>query len=162
VTKYLRSFVNRRTLGQIVRVGLIGGFNTLVYYLIFNLLLLPLDWFWSVTVAFALATGLSYVLNRRWSFQIADGSVGNARETTKFFLVNLAAWGVTVVVLMAADLMFGPLSRTQANLASILATGLIILPKFAAYRDVVFRRSLDSMDATTGSLVGEQPALEQS
>ncbi len=151
MSSYLRTFFNRKTLGQVVRVGLIGGFNTLVYFAILNVALTWLTGFWSVTIAFVLATGLSYVLNRRWSFRIADGSVGNARETSKFFLVNLAAWAVTVIVLELADRKWGPLSRIGTNLASVVATGLVIIPKFAAYRDVVFKRSLDSMDRTPSS-----------
>ncbi len=151
MSSYVRTFFNRKTLGQVVRVGLIGGFNTIVYFAILNVALTWLGGFWSVTIAFVLATGLSYVLNRRWSFQIADGSVGNAKETSKFFLVNLAAWAVTVLILGLADLRWGPLSRLATNLASVVATGLVIVPKFAAYRDVVFKSSLDSMEPAPGS-----------
>jgi len=144
VTRYLRSFANRETLGQVMRVGLIGGFNTIVYFAIFNVLFGHLSVFWAITIAFGLATGLSYVLNRRWSFKISDGSVGNARESWTFYLVNLGAWGVTVAIVAGAEAMLGELSQLEANLAAVVATGVVIIPKFAAYRDVVFRRSLQS------------------
>ena len=97
-----------------------------------------------MTAAFILATGLSYVLNRRWSFQIADGSVGSARESASFFVINLAVWGLTVVVLEIADGFWGPLTRLEVNIAALLAAGLIVLPKFAAYRDLVFKKSLEA------------------
>ncbi|MGH8874791.1 MAG: hypothetical protein ACRDVM_06010, partial [Acidimicrobiia bacterium] len=59
---YLRTFLTRETLGQLLRVGLIGGFNTVVYFLLFNLFKFPLGMgtVTSVALAFMLATGLSY------------------------------------------------------------------------------------------------------
>lgn len=144
MSRYLKSFANRRTLGQVIRVGVIGGFNTLVYFIILNVLFGRMALVAAVTIAFALATAMSYVLNRRWTFQIADGSVGSARESWAFYLVNLVAWGVTVVVVGGAERMWGELTQPQANLAAIVATAIILLPKFAAYRDVVFKRSLEA------------------
>lgn len=161
MTRYLRSFANRKTLGQVFRVGLIGGFNTLVYYIILNIVFGLVGPFWAATIAFILATGLSYFLNRRWSFQIADGSMGSASETAKFFVVNLAALGVTLGVLWFADMIWGPLGRFETNVASVVATGLIILPKFAAYRDVVFKGSLASMDEANGVPVTDELAPNQ-
>lgn len=117
--------------------------------MLLNVFLIPLGRFWAVTAAFVLATAMSYVLNRRWSFQIADGSVGSARESASFFVVNLAAWGVTVIILEVANGIWGPLSRVEVNLAAVVAAGLIVLPKFAAYRDVVFKKSLTAADEPT-------------
>ena len=144
LTSYLKSFKNRETLGQVIRVGFIGSFNMIVYFVLLNLFLDPFGRFWAVTAAFTLATGLSYVLNRRWSFRIADGSVGSARESARFFVVNLVAWGLTVVVMEIADRFWGPLTRIEVNVAALFAAGLIVLPKFAAYRDVVFKKSLET------------------
>ena len=144
LTSYLKSFKNRETLGQVIRVGFIGSFNTIVYFVLLNVFLDPFGRFWAVTAAFTLATGLSYVLNRRWSFRIADGSVGSARESGRFFVVNLVAWGLTVVVMEIADRFWGPLTRIEVNVAALFAAGLIVLPKFAAYRDVVFKKSLET------------------
>lgn len=148
---YLKSFVNRETLGQVIRVIFIGGFNTIVYFVLLNVFLEPLGRFWAITAAYGLATTSSYVMNRRWSFQISDGSVGSARESASFFIVNLVAWGLSVVLVEVAHNFWGPLSRLEVNLASMLATGIIVIPKFAAYRDVVFKKSLEASDATFGS-----------
>ncbi len=117
--------------------------------MLLNVFLIPLGRFWAVTAAFTLATAMSYVLNRRWSFQIADGSVGSARESASFFVVNLAAWGVTVIILEVANALWGPLTRFEVNLAAIVAAGLIVLPKFAAYRDVVFKKSLHAAQGSS-------------
>jgi putative flippase GtrA len=137
--------VTRETLGQVLRVGVIGGFNTIVYFIVLNLMrwTVGLSSFLSVTIAFAVGTALSYVMNRRWSFQIADGSVGNMRESSFFFVVNTLAWAATAAVVEISERVWGPLGPVGLNAAAVVATGFVILPKFAAYRDLVFRRSLE-------------------
>ncbi|GBD85820.1 GtrA-like protein [bacterium BMS3Abin02] len=140
---YLRSFLTRETAGQFFRLSLIGGLNTLVYFALLNILRwgVHLSSFWSVTWAFVLATALSYVLNRRWTFKIKHGR-GLVRETVWFYVVNLAAWGVTVVVVKVAERLFGELGPFALNAANIVATGFILIPKFASYRDLVFGKAL--------------------
>ncbi len=54
------------------------------------------------------------------------------------------AWAVTQGVVGGADWMWGPLTRPQQNLFYLAASVVIILPKFAGYRDIVFRKALDS------------------
>lgn len=140
---YLRSLVTREAMGQFLRLGVIGGLNTLVYFVLLNVFFSVARFtdFWSVTTAFVFATGLSYVLNRRWTFQIRDGR-GSMRETAAFYAVNLAAWGATIGLVELAEMMFGSSTALQLNLASLLATALILIPKFASYRDLVFRKAL--------------------
>lgn len=41
-----------------------------------------------------------------------------------------------------AQIWFGPLSRLGENLVLVVAAGLLILPKLAGYRDIVFGRAL--------------------
>ncbi|MDH3261091.1 MAG: GtrA family protein [Acidimicrobiia bacterium] len=140
---YLRSLVTREAMGQFLRLGLIGGLNTIVYFVLLNVLfsLVGLSAFWSVTWAFVLATALSYVLNRRWTFQIKEGR-GSLRETVVFYVVNLAAWGATVGMVELAEKVFGTSTALQINLASLVATAIILIPKFASYRDLVFKKAL--------------------
>ncbi|NIA24124.1 MAG: hypothetical protein GWP04_00995 [Gammaproteobacteria bacterium] len=140
---YVRSFLTREAAGQFVRLSLIGGLNTLVYFALLNIFRwgVHLSSFWSVTFAFALATALSYVLNRRWTFRIKEGR-GSVRETVWFYIVNLAAWAVTVAVVKTAEWLFGELGPFALNAANIVATGFILLPKFASYRDLVFGKAL--------------------
>ncbi len=140
---YLRSLVTREAIGQFFRLGLIGGLNTIVYFVLLNVFfsVVGLSDFWSVTWAFVLATGLSYVLNRRWTFQIKKGR-GSLKETLVFYAVNLAAWAATVGLVELAERIFGASTALQINLASLLATGIILIPKFASYRDLVFKKAL--------------------
>ncbi len=139
---YLRSFATRDAARQIVRMGIIGFINTFNYFVFFNILRqLGVSLFWSVTLAFAAATFISYVLNRRWTFALS-GSAGGLNETANFYLVNLVAWGVTIVIVTGADALWGPLGILGENLASGVAALVILLPKFASYRDIVFRKAL--------------------
>jgi putative flippase GtrA len=163
VKRYLKSFFTREAFWQLVKVGIIGVANTVVSFAIFNLLLVVLDateeandleLFWAVAISFALATFMSYVLNRRWAFQLVDGGVSR-RETMSFFLVNLVAWGLTTLFVNGANALWGPLNHTEANLAFLAAAVVIIIPKFAGYRDLVFRKAIEDRAS-----VPERPTVE--
>lgn len=147
--RYVGSFMNRRSMAQLVKVGLIGAANTVASFALFNLFLW-LGWssVWSVTAAFALTTFMSYVLNRAWTFELTGGGV-SGRETLHFYGVNIAAWAATAGAMWVAEALFGPLTRIQANAVYLGASLLILLPKFASYRDVVFGRALGEQRATS-------------
>ena len=140
---YVESFLNRESFGQFVKVGVVGVVNTVVSFALFNLLLIGFDWpsVGSVSVAFAITTFLSYLLNRTWTFELRDGNL-SGRETLQFYLVNGAAWAVTAGIMWLAESLFGPLSSVAANGVYLLASVMILLPKFASYRDIVFGRAL--------------------
>ena len=151
--QYLRSFLTGEALTQFIKVGIVGVFNTVLSFGLFNLFLvvLGIGWFWSVAAAFAIATFVSYVLNRRWTFRLDDGRV-SARETASFYVINVIAWGVTEATLWVSDLLWGPLSSVQANVAYLVASLLILIPKFASYRDVVFGKAIRAREAPVASV----------
>lgn len=109
-----------------------------------------MSWFWSITVSFALTTFMSYLINRRWTFELKDGRV-SGRETASFFAVNVAAYFGSVAIVWVADVLFGPLDRLGYNIALVFAAGLLILPKLAGYRDVVFSKALSEGKSVSGS-----------
>jgi putative flippase GtrA len=144
---YVKSFMNWQSLKQFIRLGLVGVFNTVVDFAIFNVLLILLpDRRWeasvAVTISYISATAFSYMLNRRWTFEL-DGTWGSSRETGAFYLVNTIALAVTVGIVEGAQLLWGPLSVLQLNIAKFTAIIVILFPKYAGYRDLVFRRSLE-------------------
>lgn len=141
--QYVASFLNRKSFDQFVKVGLVGVLNTAVSFALFNLFLIGFDWssVLSVTVAFAITTFLSYVLNRMWTFELRDGKV-SGKETVQFYLVNGAAWAATAGMMWLAESFFGPLSKLAANGVYLFASIVILLPKFASYRDIVFGKAL--------------------
>ena len=143
MNQYVASFLNRKSFDQFVKVGLVGVLNTAVSFALFNLFLVGFDWssVLSVTVAFAITTFLSYVLNRMWTFELRDGKV-SGKETVQFYLVNGAAWAATAGMMWLAETFFGPLSKLAANGVYLFASIVILLPKFASYRDIVFGKAL--------------------
>jgi len=157
---YLKSFANSESLFQVIKVGLVGVLNTVVSLALFTGLLWLLgseadrgDGFEApvvaaTTIAFALTTLMSYMLNRRWTFQLGQNT-GGTGETAKFFAINGVALVVTNLIVSGANSLWGPLSNRQLTVAYVGAAVLIILPKFAGYRDVVFRHALRAEENET-------------
>lgn len=144
--RYISTLLTREAFGQFLKVGLVGVANTIVSFALFNLFLW-MGW-WSVlavSVAFALTTFMSYLLNRFWTFELKDGKV-SGRETLHFYLVNLVAWAGTAGTMWAAEALFGPLSKLAANVVYLITSLVILLPKFASYRDLVFGRAIKDQE----------------
>jgi putative flippase GtrA len=156
VRNYLASFGTRETMGQFIRMAVIGVFNTVTYFALFNLFRFAVGWttFWSVTGAFAIATGCSYVLNRRWTFRLGRNT-GSWGESGSFYVVNALSWAATVAVVKGAEILWPDIGPLGLNLANLVATGVVLLPKFAAYRDLVFHRSLRGVDPEEQIASGE-------
>ncbi|MEE8458096.1 MAG: GtrA family protein [Acidimicrobiia bacterium] len=141
--RYLKSFVNRESLNQAIKVGIVGVFNTVVSFSLFNVFrVMGASPQWSLATSFALTTFMSYLINRRWTFALKDGKV-SGRETASFFGVNVVAYAVSAGFMALAQNWFGPLSRLGENFVLLVAAGLLILPKLAGYRDIVFGKALE-------------------
>lgn len=143
MTAYLRTLLTRESAGQFVRLALIGVINSAVDFGLFNFLHYGLRIGLLAAGALAFLAGAlgSYFLNRYWTFGLRDGW-GSSRETTLFVAINVAALVVTEAFLAGADAWWGPLDPLAANLTKVAAAIVILVPKFAGYRDLVFRRSL--------------------
>jgi putative flippase GtrA len=138
----IRRLLAKESTAQVIRLGLIGVLNTVDFFILLNLFrYFGVGLILSVTIAFALATFVSYVLNRRWTFGL-DKSSGGVSETIRFYAVNVGAWAITVMIIWTADRLFGPLDRIGENLASLAAAVLTLLPKFLSYRDIVFGKAI--------------------
>ena len=148
---YLRSFLTREAFGQFMRMIGIGLINTVVDFSLLNFFFAVLGWgeILSVTVALVIASLVAYVLNRRFTFRL-DGGL-RVRETVAFVGVNVVALLLTNLLVWIAIEQLGNLTQLQLNLVKILATGLILLPKFAGYRDFVFGRAIGERTDSTES-----------
>ena len=155
MVRYIRSLFTKTAINQLLKVALVGVVNTIVSFVLFNIFLGLLggtktvadgfNWeqFWAIALAFLIASLVSYALNRRWTFQLSEPGEMR-RETINFIGINVVAWAVTQGMVGGADLLWGPLTRLEQNLYYLAATGLIILPKFAGYRDIVFRKAINA------------------
>jgi len=144
--RYLASFMTKEAFSQFIKVGLVGVANTIVSFALFNLFLW-MGW-WSVaavSVAFAITTFMSYLLNRVWAFEIKDGKVSSS-ETVRFYLINVAAWAGTAGTMWLAEALIGPLSTIAANVVYLITSVVILVPKFASYRDIVFGKAIEEQE----------------
>ncbi len=143
---YLKTFANRTAARQVAVMGGIGVVNTIIDFGLFNLFR-RLGWelYLALSVAFVLATGVSFLLNRRITFGMR-ASGARADEGIGFLVLNVVALAATAGIVWAAETLFGPRTPLGENLAKVVAALVILLPKFAALRDVVFRRALRSAD----------------
>lgn len=142
MSRYLKMFSSRETTIQFLKVGLVGVANTVATFVVFNIARSAgLGVTGSLAIAFTLATLMSYVLNRRWSFSLND-SGENLTETWKFFAINVVAWAITEGLMRVAQAWLGPLSRIGENVALLVISGMILLPKFIGYREGVFGHAL--------------------
>jgi putative flippase GtrA len=158
---YIKSFFSREGMAQMVKLALIGLVNTAVYFALLNLLIsVSAPLFWRVTLSFAVATEVSYLLNRHWTFRL-KGGIGPWRETATFFMVNGFAWLATLAIVYGTEAVLGSLSRLEENVANLAAGVLILLPKLASYRDLVFRRSLSRQSAGSAAAPGEAAEPQQ-
>ena len=67
-----------------------------------------------------------------------------AAANEAYILWAIVALGIAVVLVVVElfDMAFGPLDRIGENVAKVAAVVVVLLPKFAGYRDIVFRRAL--------------------
>ncbi len=85
--------------GQLVRFGMVGGFVTGLYALVYS----PLAKFQVVTPQIAnlcgylVAMATGYVLHSRWSFRGHGARDNAARTTSRFFIVSLVSLGLNAL-----------------------------------------------------------------
>jgi putative flippase GtrA len=89
----------RTVLGQLIRFGLVGGFVTGLYALVYS----PLAKFQvtspQVANFFGYLTAMvtGYVLHSRWSFKDHGTRDNPARTTTRFFVVSLVSYALNAL-----------------------------------------------------------------
>ena len=104
---------HRGVIGQLIRFGMVGGFVTGLYALVYS----PLASFEIVTPQIANLAGYfvamitGYVLHSRWSFRGHGTRDNTARTTSRFFIVSLVSLGLNalfVFILTAPNMLAGP------------------------------------------------------
>ncbi|GAA0718424.1 GtrA family protein [Dactylosporangium roseum] len=134
----------RSLVTELFRFAAVGGVNTVIDYAVLNLLLSigPLK---AKIVAAVVATTVSYVLNRQWTFQSRDRSTIR-REYTLFFALNGVGLVIQGAVLAVAKygLHFSEHNsddRLAFNIANAVGIALAMVFRFWAYRTFVFKQT---------------------
>ncbi len=103
----------RALAGQLIRFGLVGGFVTLLYAIVYS----PLARFGIVSpqganfCGYLVAMVTGYVLHSRWSFRGHGRRDSTVRTTSRFFAVSLVSYGLNalfVFVLTDSMMLDGP------------------------------------------------------
>ena len=103
----------RTVIGQLIRFGMVGGFVTLLYAMVYSPLA-KFGWTSPQVANFcgyltAMATG--YVLHSRWSFRGHGTRDRPAQTTSRFFIVSLVSYGMNalfVFLLTDQTMLSGP------------------------------------------------------
>lgn len=137
----LRSF-NRayrsKLLGELVKFGIVGAFDTVLHFGLFNLLY-QVGWEPLIANGLAIIVAVisSYLLNRYWTFAHRARS-GVGREFTVFVILNAIGWLISQVCLGVARYLLDLTDPLALNIALVVGVGIGALFRFATYKRFVF------------------------
>lgn len=155
------SVFEKKSIGQLLRFGLVGVGNTLVDLVVTRLLqggfglltsAVLLTYYIPKVIGYACGVVNSYLLNANWTFRAEKKS--DAREIGSFLLVNLATLGLSLALmwLLRDVLQLGTwwnglvgaswLGRlvTGDFFCTVLSSGLALIANFLGNKLFVFRR----------------------
>ncbi|HEV2086849.1 MAG TPA: GtrA family protein [Cryptosporangiaceae bacterium] len=143
----LRRVVQRwqTLLRELTKFGLIGIFNTILDFAVWNALLFigPIK---AQVIATTISATSSYFMNRHWTFRHRARS-GLRREYALFFAFNAVGLVITASILGIATYAFGIEDRLWLNVVKAFAIGLATLFRFWSYRRWVFLHPDDALFA---------------
>jgi putative flippase GtrA len=91
----------------------------------------------SLTIAYVVATVVTFVGNRHWAFKHRKGK-GLGHETITFVLLNVVGYGIQVGIVDIAYYGMGYKDGLSYNIATVIGIGLATLFRLFAYRKFVF------------------------
>ena len=106
----------------------------------------------AIVVASIIATVVSYVGNRYWTFRHKEGA-GLSREYTVFFVLNAIGIGIQLACNGFVYYALGLHGKLSYNIALVVGVGLGTLFRFWSYRKFVWK-------APVGETLGEHEVLE--
>lgn len=149
----------REILPQFVRYVAVGVMNTILYFIVVNVLSISLDVYAGAPIIFmnAVATLLvvihSYLWNKRWVFGVAGPH--RARVFMKFIFVNCVAFvlNTTIVYTLTTYLppAFGVSPLLWENIAQALGVAVVIVWNFYGFRRLVFAPNSPSTPLITNA-----------
>jgi putative flippase GtrA len=93
----------------------------------------------SKTLSTLIATAVSYVGNRLWSFSHrVDDTSGQGRDVTRYAVINLIGLVITLVPVDVAHYLLSETSPFAFTASGILGTAVATVFRFWAYRRYVF------------------------
>ena len=142
---------------QFARFVLIGGMNTLVDFILLNILI----WQFGISrndprfvyfkvISFAIASVNSFIFNKRWVFKSKEGQSSRGSKVLLLFTLTSAValvlnTSVAYAVFNASHQILPTTdSQTIANLSALAGTIVVLLFNFFMYRSFVFKQPKES------------------
>lgn len=144
--------MKKNSMLQFIKFAVVGVSNTLVDFLVFQLLNLMLGWaYLAQVIGYSAGILNSYFWNSRWTFKREHDR--SAREKAAFLIVNLASLAVSLGVLWLCKVPFGITDEWVSSwlpkvlsglvngdtVAKLIATPCAILVNFIGNKLFVFR-----------------------
>lgn len=126
---------------ELVKFVMVGGFcfvldTLLANWFHFGLGLGPTT---SKTLSTVIATGVSYLGNRLWSFaHRVDDDRGHGQDLTVYAVINVVGLVITLIPVDVAHYVLGETSKLAFNVSQVLGTLVATVFRFWAYRRWVF------------------------
>lgn len=147
---------------EAVKFGVVGAANTVIDFIVFNLLIHigPLK---ANVVSTIVATTTSYLMNRHWTYRDRPRTALR-REYTLFFVFNLIGFMIQEIVLGGVKYGLGFTEHDGAlvlNVAKAAGIGVAMVFRFWAYRTFVFKPTTagEPVDAESAvAVLASEPA----
>ncbi|MDX6215230.1 MAG: hypothetical protein QOG99_814 [Frankiales bacterium] len=131
----------RPVASELFKFVVVGGFCFVLDTVLANLFhfTLHLGPTTSKTLSTVIATGVSYVGNRLWSFaHRVDDNRGHGQDVTVYALINVVGLVITLIPVDVAHYALGETSKLAFNVSQVLGTLVATVFRFWAYRRWVF------------------------
>jgi putative flippase GtrA len=155
---FVRRLVDRWHLliKELTKFGVIGVVNTVVDFVIWNLMLFlgPIK---AQVVATCVSATSSYFMNRHWTFRHRARS-GLRREYLLFFMFNAVGLVITSSILGIASYVFHVEDRLWLNVVKVFAIGVATVFRFWSYRRWVFLHPEDALYEREDEATEAEPA----
>ncbi|MFC5528552.1 GtrA family protein [Cohnella yongneupensis] len=119
---------------RMAKYALVGIMNTGVDFVVFCVLVYAAGFgsAWAQTVSYGVAIGNSYLLNRRWTFQV--NKKRQAGDIVRFVAVNLLSFAASTATLLALENM--GMTAAAAKACSVVVS---LIVNYLGYKLWVFR-----------------------
>ncbi|MCU1594832.1 MAG: GtrA family protein [Frankiales bacterium] len=103
----------------------------------------------SKTVSTIVATGVSYLGNRLWSFaHRVDDERGHGQDITVYGVINVIGLVITLIPVDVTHYLLSETSTLAFTMSSVVGTGIATVFRFWAYRKYVFVHDKDLAERT--------------
>jgi putative flippase GtrA len=124
---------------EMAKFGIVGAFNTVLDFGLFNLLYVGLGWpsLAANSASVSVAATSSFFMNRHWTFR-HRARTALRREYTLFFLLNGVGLLIATACILFVEQVLGQTGPLWLNIAKVAGLVLGMVFRFTTYKRFVF------------------------